>query len=337
VTTPTTTLPQVVEAPQRGWVGVLNDLVKARLTLLVLLTTLMGFFLGSPEGIDLRLCLHALFGTSLLAAGASALNQFWEREHDARMRRTASRPLPSGRMTPTAVLAFGVGISLLGLGWLAVEVNLLTAFLGALTLTTYVFLYTPLKRVTVLNTLVGAIPGALPPLMGWTAATGGLSPKGWALFAILFFWQLPHFMAIAWLYREEYLKAGFCMLSGEDPEGRRTAASAIRNTIALIMVSMVPFIQGVSGRLYLASALILGGVFLMYAVRFALLLDAPAARRLFFASIFYLPVLLTVLVIDRTKVVPSSASFLGRHHMISVPLQSSVVFNFAAPFPGSGA
>lgn len=330
-------MPPIADATQRGWFGVLNDLVKARLTLLVLLTTLMGFFLGSPGGVDMALCLHALFGTSLLAAGASALNQFVEREHDARMKRTASRPIPSGRMTPTSVLAFGVGISLLGLGWLWFEVNALTAFLGAMTLATYVFLYTPLKRITVFNTLVGAIPGALPPLMGWTAATGDLSVKGWALFAILFFWQLPHFMAIAWLYREEYMKAGFRMLSGQDPEGRRTAASAMRNTIALVAVSLVPFMQGVSGRMYLAVAMVLGGLFLMCAIRFALLLDAPSARRLFFASIFYLPVLLTVLVIDRTKVVPSRTSFLGHPHMISVPPDSSVVFTFAAPFPGSGA
>ncbi len=308
-----------------------SELFKARLTLLVLLTTLMGFFLGSPDGVSGWLCVHALGGTSLLAAGAAALNQWIEREHDALMRRTACRPIPSGRMDTTVVLALGVGTSVAGLVWLAVWVNLLTAFLGAITLATYLFLYTPLKRITVLNTLVGAIPGALPPLMGWTAATGSLSPKGLALFAILFFWQLPHFMAIAWIYRDEYSKAGFRMLSGIDPDGRRSAASAIRNTIALILVSLVPFLQGVSGRIYLSSALILGGLFLVHAVRFAILLDIPSARRLFFSSILYLPVLLTFLVIDRTKEVPSSTSFPPSTSTFSVPLPTAVVLNFPVP------
>jgi heme o synthase len=332
VTTPSpveTTLP--VTDLRHGWLKVFSELFKARLTLLVLLTTLMGFFLGSPDGVSGWLCVHALGGTSLLAAGAAALNQWIEREHDALMRRTASRPIPSGRMDTTVVLALGVGTSVAGLVWLAVWVNLLTAFLGAITLATYLFLYTPLKRITVLNTLVGAIPGALPPLMGWTAATGSLSPKGWALFAILFFWQLPHFMAIAWIYRDEYSKAGFRMLSGIDPDGRRSAASAIRNTIALILVSLVPFLQGVSGRIYLSTALILGGLFLVHAVRFAILLDIPSARRLFFSSILYLPVLLTFLVIDRTKEVPSPTSFPPSTSTFSVPLPTAVVLNFAAP------
>lgn len=314
-----------------GFGRLCSELFKARLTLLVLLTTLMGYFLGSPDGISLTHCIHALGGTSMLAAGAAALNQWIEREHDARMRRTAGRPLPSGQMQPTAVLAIGVGVSVGGLLWLALWVNLLTAFLGALTLATYLFLYTPLKRITVLNTIVGAIPGALPPLMGWTAATGTLSPKGWALFAILFFWQIPHFMAIAWIYREEYSKAGFRMLSGVDPDGRRSAASAIRNTIALIAVSLVPRLQGVSGNLYLSTALILGGLFLLHAVRFAILLDVNSARRLFFSSIIYLPVLLTILVIDRTKTGSSTTSFLRSTPTFSVPLRSTVVLNFAAP------
>jgi protoheme IX farnesyltransferase len=197
-------------------VKVASDLVKARLTLMVVLTTWMGFSLGSPESSDGMSCVHAIIGTSLLAAGASALNQWWESDLDARMRRTASRPIPAGILTPLTVLAFGVAISIVGLAWLVFAVNLLTAFLGALTLATYVFLYTPLKQTTELNTWVGAIPGALPPLMGWTAATGQLGAGGWSLFAILFFWQLPHFMAIAWLYRDEYAQAGFRMLSGRN-------------------------------------------------------------------------------------------------------------------------
>ncbi len=321
----------------RGWVKVASDLVKARLTLMVVLTTWMGFSLGSPESSDWMSCVHAIIGTSLLAAGASALNQWWESDLDARMRRTASRPIPAGILTPLTVLAFGVAISIVGLAWLVFAVNLLTAFLGALTLATYVFLYTPLKQTTELNTWVGAIPGALPPLMGWTAATGQLGAGGWSLFAILFFWQLPHFMAIAWLYRDEYAQAGFRMLSGRDPDGRRSASSAIRNTIALIFVSIVPFLQGISGRIYLSVALVLGGLFLIQSIRFALLLNVMAARRLFFASIFYLPIILAVLVMDRTKEVSSRSSLLRGSSTISVPRPGVFVFNRWFRLPGDGA
>lgn len=320
----------------RGWVTVVSDLVKARLTLMVVLTTWMGFSLGSSEASDPMSCLHAILGTSLLAAGASALNQWWERDLDALMKRTASRPIPAGILSPITVLAFGVVVSIVGLAWLAFLVNLLTAFLGAITLAVYVFAYTPLKQTTELNTWVGAIPGAIPPLMGWTAATGQLGAGGWALFAILFFWQLPHFMAIAWLYRDEYSRAGFRMLSGRDPEGRRSASSAIRNSIALIFVSILPFLQGISGRIYLSVALVLGGLFLVQAIRFALLLNPMAARRLFFASIFYLPVLLAVLVMDRSKEVPSKSSFFRPFSTISVPCPGAFVFNRWPRLPGDG-
>ena len=344
MTTQSSTLisPRAADAVEPSSLGsLLCELFKARLTLLVLITTLMGFFLGSPSGIDSTLCLHALVGTSLLAAGASALNQWIERDHDALMRRTASRPLPSGQMSPLSVLALGVGTSLLGLFWLLWAVNSLTAFLGAMTLVTYLFAYTPLKRMTVLNTLVGAVPGALPPLMGWTAATGTLSPKGWTLFAILFFWQLPHFMAISWLYREEYARAGFKMLSGIDPDGRRTAASAIRNTLALIVVSLIPFLQAVSGRIYLVAALLLGGFFLFFAIRFAFRLSTVSAKHLFWFSILYLPLILTMLVVDRTKPPkPRSATpislmrFFPRFYL---PLPPSLVLNFATTPPESGS
>lgn len=321
----------------RGWVTVISDLVKARLTLMVVLTTWMGFSLGSSQAPDWATCFHAIVGTSLLAAGASALNQWWESDLDALMRRTASRPLPAGILTPLTVLAFGVVMSILGLLWLVFSVNLLTAFLGALTLAIYVFVYTPLKQITELNTWVGAIPGALPPLMGWTAATGELGAGGWSLFAILFFWQLPHFMAIAWLYREEYSQAGFRMLSGRDPEGRRSASSAIRNSIALIFVSIVPFLQGISGRIYLSVALVFGGLFLIQAIRFALLLNAMSARRLFFASIFYLPILLAALVMDRTKEESSKSSLLRGSSTISVPRPGAFVSYQPLRLPGDGA
>ena len=279
--------------------SVFTELVKARLTLLVLLTTLVGFYLGASGPVDYGLMFHALSGTALVAAGAAALNQLMEREFDARMRRTEGRPLPAGRITPAAVLVLGTSLSVVGLTWLLVAVNSMTALLGVLTISSYLFLYTPLKRRTVLNTVVGAIPGALPPLMGWTAATGGIAAEGWALFAILFFWQLPHFMAIAWLYREDYARAGYRMLSGVDPEGRRTAASAVRNTLALLVISLYPYLLGTAGAVYLAGALALGIGFLAFAIVFARSLTERSARRLFLASILYLPLLLGLLVADK--------------------------------------
>ncbi len=203
--------------------AVFAELIKARLTFLVLLTTLVGFYAGViRDGSDgFALLIHTMIGTALVASGAAALNQLLEREHDAHMERTEDRPLPSGRMQPSTVLILG-GLSGGGLGliYLAVAVNPLTSLLGAITLGSYLFIYTPLKRVTTLNTIIGAIPGALPPLMGWTAARGNISAGGWSLFAILFFWQLPHFLAIAWIYREQYERAGFVMLPVVDPAGR---------------------------------------------------------------------------------------------------------------------
>jgi protoheme IX farnesyltransferase len=297
--TGTTIAPTPELVRERGVVSLLMELTKARLTLLVVLTTVVGFYLGSPSSVDPVLLTHALAGTALLAAGAAVLNQFLERELDARMRRTAERPIPSGRITPTSALLVGAALSLLGLVWLLFQVNPLTALLGVATWTSYVAVYTPLKRITVLNTLVGAVPGALPPLMGWSAATDTVSAPGWSLFGVLFFWQLPHFMAIAWLYREEYQRAGFRMLSGADPDGARTAASAVRNTLALLGVSLFPFVFGLVGHWYLIGAVLLGAVFLAFAIQFARTLSPIAARRLFFASIIYLPVLLGLLVLDK--------------------------------------
>ncbi|HEX3889594.1 MAG TPA: heme o synthase, partial [Verrucomicrobiae bacterium] len=217
---------------EKSWTAVFSDLVKARLTTLVLLTTAVGFYIGEIGAINWFLFFNTLAATGLVAMGASALNQLLEREYDAKMRRTQDRPLPSGRLQPTTVAIFGGVSSVVGLVYLALAVNLLTSVLGAVTLVSYLFIYTPLKRVTWLNTAIGAIPGALPPLMGWTAARGELSGEGWALFAILAFWQLPHFFAIAWMYRDEYAKAGFKMLSCVDADGRRTAEQSISNTLA---------------------------------------------------------------------------------------------------------
>jgi protoheme IX farnesyltransferase len=229
------------------------------------------------------------------------LNQLLEREHDAKMRRTASRPLPSGRLQATTVAIFGGALTVAGLAYLAVLVNPLTSVIGAVTSVSYLFIYTPLKRVTWTNTLIGAIPGALPPLMGWTAARNELGGEGWALFAILAFWQLPHFFAIAWMYRDEYAKAGFVMLPNIDPNGSRTAQQSVSNTIALIFVSLLPFVMNVSGKIYLVSALVLGAGFLFCAIQFARELTMQRARLLFFASIIYLPLLLVALVFDKLK------------------------------------
>jgi protoheme IX farnesyltransferase len=234
-----------------------------------------------------------------VASGAAALNQLLEREHDARMRRTANRPLPSGRLQPVTVMLFGGVCSVVGLVYLALLVNLLTSVLGAISLVSYLFIYTPLKRITWLNTAVGAIPGALPPLMGWAAARGTMDGGGWALFAILAFWQMPHFFAIAWMYKDEYAKAGFQMLPNVDPDGSRTGQQAVSHALGLLPVSLCPFVLGLAGPVYLAAAILLGGFYLWCAFRFAKRLDVPSARKLFFASIIYLPLLLIVLVADK--------------------------------------
>ena len=285
----------------KSWANVFCELIKVRLTALVLLTTLVGFYMGSRGGIDYALMLHALAATALVACGASALNQWWEREHDAHMRRTEDRPLPSGRMQPETVLIFGGASAVLGLAYLALMVNPLTALLGAVTLLTYVLIYTPLKRVTWLNTAIGAIPGALPPLMGWTAARANLSSEGWALFAILFFWQIPHFLAIAWLYRDEYAKAGFVMLPGVDPGGGRTASQAISHTLALLITSLCPVVFHLAGVVYFAGAVLLGLAFFGFAVQFSRRLTLVQARQLFLMSIIYLPLLLGLMVFDKVR------------------------------------
>ena len=286
---------------EKSWFAVFCDLVKARLTALVLITTLVGFYAGSVSPIDYWTMFHALLGTALVACGASALNQWLERDPDSRMRRTEHRPLPSGRLTPDQVLVIGAVLSAAGLLELMLAVNKLTAALGAITLASYVFIYTPLKRITTLNTLIGAIPGAIPPLMGWTAARNEVSAAGWSLFAILFLWQLPHFMAIAWLYREDYARGGFKMLPIIDPDGRRTAAQAVCHSIGLIPVSLFPALLGVAGIVYFAGAILLSVAFLIFAIQFSRDLSPERARRLFIASIVYLPVLLGLLVIDKVK------------------------------------
>jgi protoheme IX farnesyltransferase len=297
-TAETETLSEVI-VPEKGWVAVYADLTKARLTFLVVLTTLVGFYLGSPSPVHYLLMIHAVLGTALVASGAAALNQLLEREHDAKMRRTKNRPLPSGRLQPSTVMVFGGVCSCAGLLYLALAVNKTTSVIGAISLLSYLFIYTPLKRMTWLNTAVGAVPGALPPLMGWTAARGELTREGWALFAILVFWQLPHFLAIAWMYREEYAKAGFKMLPVVDPEGHRTGRQAVWHTLGLLPISLCPFLFRVTGPVYLIGALVLGLVFLWFSIQFARHMTIPRARQLFFASILYLPLLLIMMVLDK--------------------------------------
>lgn len=279
----------------------LAELAKARLTLLVVITTFVGFLLASRSPLNWWLMLHSVMGTALLASGASALNQWLERRLDALMERTQDRPLPSGRMQPRTALILGLAGSLAGLVQLLVAVNGLTALLGVLTLAAYVVVYTPLKTITPFNTIVGAIPGAMPPLMGWVAARGEINAAGWTLFAVQFFWQLPHFLAIAWLYRDDYARAGFRMLPIVDPDGRQTGFHAVSHTLGLLTVSLAPVALGVVGGVYLITAVLLGAGFLVLAIRFARRLDRVAARALFLASIIYLPALLAVMVWDKAR------------------------------------
>ncbi len=281
--------------------SVLADLVKARLTGLVLLTTLVGFYLGNQGAANIPLLFAAMLGTGLLAAGAASLNQYLERDFDKLMPRTQDRPIPAGLMSAEATLVFGGILSVVGLVELALFVNLLTSLLGAITIALYLFVYTPLKRVTSLNTIIGAVPGALPPLMGWTAARGSIDMAGWSLFAILFFWQLPHFLAIAWMYKDEYGQAGYVMLPNVDPSGARTARQALSHTLGLLPVSLCPSVFGITGGVYFLGATLMTLVFIGCAFSFTRHLNRASARRLFFCSIIYLPLLLGLMVLDKVS------------------------------------
>ena len=277
------------------------ELTKPRITLLVLATTMVGFYLAAPASIPLALLSHTLLGIGLVAGGASALNMWLERRPDSLMRRTAGRPLPSGRLQSGHALSFALVLSGAGLFYLFLWVNHLTSALAVITLLTYLFLYTPLKTRTWLCTLVGAVPGALPPILGWIAATGKISLGGILLFVIVFLWQLPHFYAIGWMYREDYARAGFPMLPVIDTTGRRTGWQASAYILALILVTLLPTAAGLAGFLYLAGAVLSGICFLVCGVLFARLRDFVSARRLFVVSVFYLPLLMALLVIDKAS------------------------------------
>ena len=273
------------------------ELSKSRIVLMVLITTAAGFLFAAKH-VDPVLLLHALIGTALVAAGTNALNQYVERDLDAKMHRTRSRPLPAGRMTPRTALLFSTAIAILGTLYLGVFVNWLTAFLGAFTLTSYIFVYTPLKRVSTICTLVGAIPGAIPPLMGWTAATNALSLGGWNAFGILFLWQLPHFMAISWMYRDDYARGGFAMLSVRDQDGAAVARQAILYTLALLAVSVLPWMFGMTGLVYLVGAVAAGGALLAAAIRFFYDRNVKHARSVFMISNLYLLTVMLLLVVN---------------------------------------
>ncbi len=275
------------------------QLTKPNVTFMVVLTALAGLYLGARGPLDVILVLETLFGTALIAGGASALNMLIESEMDARMKRTNKRPLPNERIGAREALVFSISISLAGVGILTFLVNPLTGFLAAVTLISYVFLYTPLKRKTTLATLVGAVPGALPPVGGWTAVRGEITIEAVVLFAILFFWQIPHFLAIAWLYKEDYRRGGFLVLPHVDPNGGSTARQIIGNTLSLLSISLMPTLLGLTGSIYFYGALVLGMGFLYAGVRVAMLRTSKSARKLLLVSVVYLPLLLALMTWDK--------------------------------------
>ena len=274
-------------------------LTKPELTFLSVLTALAGYYLGAGGELSGFGLMHTLVGTAMVGGGSGALNQYIERGYDARMRRTENRPLPSGRITPVEALLFGLILSCGGLLYLGFCVNPLTASLASATCVTYLFLYTPLKRLTPLSTLIGAIPGALPPVMGWTAATNEISSGACILFGILFFWQMPHFLSLAWMYRKDYARAGYRLLAVVDEGGGRTAVQALLHICLLIPVSLLLVAWEGAGMIYGVSALVLGGVFLLFSLTLLARRSSGAARRLFFASLMYLPALMAAMVLDR--------------------------------------
>jgi protoheme IX farnesyltransferase len=286
-----------VAAPSR--LADFYELTKPRMNFLVVITTMVGFYVASRGRVDWVLLAHTLLGTAITAAAASVLNQLIERDFDALMPRTRNRPLPAGRIAPREARAAGVVLGVGGIAYLALLVNPLTAVLGFVTLASYVFVYTPLKRRTSLNTVVGAVPGALPTVMGCTAALGTLSPQAVALFGILFFWQMPHFLAIAILYRSDYALGGFKMLPVVDGDLNFTSRQIVLYAAALIPVSLVPALIGMAGALYFACAVLMGLAFLSFGVSCATTRARADARKLFFASIIYLPLLLAVLMVDK--------------------------------------
>jgi len=283
-------------------------LTKPRITWLILMSTGIGYFFGLPsaptwleflKGVHLLSLLHTIVGTGLIASGTAALNQWYEREADSHMHRTSRRPLPAGHLAAPRALVFAVTLSVAGFVELWLGVNLLSGLIGAFTLASYLFLYTPLKQRTWWSTTVGAIPGAMPPMIGYAAAAGTITLESWVLAAILFLWQFPHFYAIAWMYKEDYARAGIRMLPVVEPDCRSTARQIVLYGLALIPVSLVPGILGMSGRIYLAGALLLGLWFLYAGVRVAVERSMIRARSVLVTSVLYLPLIYGLMLLDR--------------------------------------
>lgn len=286
--------------PQRGplaqKLGDYLALSKARIVMLIVITTAAGYWLAADR-VDGLLLIQLLAGTALVAGGTNALNQVWERDLDGLMARTRKRPLPSGRLGTAESLVFSIAISVIGIVWLALAVNLLASALSLATLVSYLFIYTPLKTRTTLSTIIGAAPGAVPPMIGYAAATGVLDATAWTLFAFQFAWQLPHFLALSWIYRDDYARGGYRMTAVVDPTGAAVARQAFAWSVALLGITVVPFILGVAGTVYLVAALLAGAALLYAAVSFARTLTMKAARTLFMGSNLYLVVVMAFLVI----------------------------------------
>lgn len=278
-----------------------TELAKPRVVLMVLVTTFVGFYLGSGPMPGFFRLIQTLIGTALAAGGTLALNQFLERDADALMERTRRRPLPDGRIQPTEALLFGVLVTSAGLLVLTLTVNALSALVTASIVGSYLFIYTPLKQKSPLCGTVGAVPGALPPVIGWTAARGEFGIEAWVLFAILFLWQIPHTLAIARLYRDDFAKAGIQFLPVIEPRGERTGRQIISHCLALLVVSLLPTLLGLAGPIYFLVALSLGTAFLAYGIGLAISQSLAAARHLLLASLIYLPVLLVVMALDRVS------------------------------------
>jgi protoheme IX farnesyltransferase len=275
-------------------------LTKPRITWLILMSTAIGYYFGQRGSFEIWVLFHTLMGTALLASGTATLNQWYERDADARMRRTQSRPLPAGRVSAAAAFFFGLGLIVAGELQLGLGVNALSAWLGLFTVASYLLLYTPMKQRTWWSTTVGAFPGAMPPLIGFAAAQGALTIEAWILFAIIFLWQFPHFYAIAWMYREDYGRAGIQMLPVVEPDGVSTARQIVGFSLVLIPVSLMPSFLEMTGPWYLAAALVLGGLFLRAAVKVARDRTILNARGVLKASVIYLPLLYAALIADRT-------------------------------------
>jgi protoheme IX farnesyltransferase len=275
------------------------EMTKPRLNFLVLVTTAVGYYMAASQWNDWRRLLSVLFGTAMTAAGASVLNQVIERDYDRLMPRTRNRPLPAGRIAPMEAVYYGLSLGIVGVLYLALFVNILTALLGLITLLSYIFIYTPMKRRTTLNTVIGAIPGAIPPVMGWTAVHGALSPEALSLFCILFLWQMPHFLSIAILYRRDYAAGGFKMLPVVDEDLTITSRQIVLYALALIPVTLLPTLIGMTGAIYFTAAVLMGFGFLSFAISCAASRDRIDARKLFFASIIYLPLLLAAMMMDK--------------------------------------